>query len=200
MAGAWNQPRPECKPIADALLAFLSQRGLTVMQFSEMIYGRDEKGTVKGVGNVYPTIHAAQVPSDQKIILWREKTGVDLTKVVEQVKETIGPRPPQKRVMKAPKEKPAKLALTPVRAAVAAHKKAVETGTASLVTPRAKPNYVPDQRPWPANNSSGPPLFAMSIAQDGTANLTLNLMNTTGEEALRCLNVLSAASLIKART
>jgi hypothetical protein len=71
-------------------------------------------------------------------------------------------------------------------AAVAAYEKAV---------PKSSP-----ARPVPYESRRvDPPLFALSIDQSGRANVTLNMMDISSDEALRCMGVLTAANLITVR-
>jgi hypothetical protein len=182
MTSHWNKPRPECEAISKAVLAYLSERGLTVMQFSEMIYGRrGPNNSVAGVGNVYPVAHGAQIPTDTKLALWKEKTGIDLYALAAEARANApgGGKPGRKPGQ----------AMTPVRAAVAAHKRATAAApSAAPIEPRADPP-----------RRVQPPLFAMSIDQDGRSNVTLNLVDVSAEEALRAMATLAAANLIKAK-
>jgi hypothetical protein len=154
----------ENQPLVDKLWDFMEAKSIRPMQACEMLYGRDEKGHVKGSGQFYPLLKGQQRPSAATVKLMESKLNIDLSGIA------VGGQG---------KKAPAR-AMTPVRAAVAAFE-------ASAPQP---PMTEPPRR-------HAPHKFLLSIAQDGRANLALNLMDISTEEALRTVSVLTAAGIIK---
>lgn len=153
----------ENQPLVDKLWDFMQAQDLRPMQICEMLYGRDEKGHVKGSGQFYPMLKGQQRPSTATVNLMESKLNIDLSGIA------VGGQG-----KKAPSR-----AMTPVRAAVAAFE------AAGAPQPTTEP---------PRRNA--PHKFLLSIAQDGRANLALNLLDIPMEEALRCVTVLTAAGII----
>lgn len=171
--------------MVDAVFAFLASRGMKPMQLCEAIYGRGADNTVRGPGQVYGVLRGHEIPQPKKVHLWKETVGLDLTEIVAR----LGGHP---RALAKTKSKPP-VVTTPVRAALAKYEKA--TG-GEKTAPLAEVKRLPS-RDLPANDTRPPPLFAMSISQDGSSNVTLNLMGVTSEEAVRCFQTLSLANLLK---
>lgn len=172
--------RPEYQPVIDAVVAHMREHSMNMMQLCELMYGRSPAGKVKGSGQVYSIANGQHLPNSKTIQRWRAK-GVDLQPAVDQVNAS-------RRGMRtaAVAGVATDTQLTPIRAAVAAYEKAV---------PKASP-----ARPVPYEpRRVDPPLFALSIDQNGRANVTLNMMDISSEEALRCMGVLTAANLITVR-
>jgi hypothetical protein len=164
-----STPKPECKPIADYVGKVMRERHLTLVALAGLVNGHDAKGAVRGTGHASQISNGHLLPSGHTVKRWQQ-AGVD-----------IGPAVEEAKALRAPKH-----ALTPVRAAVAAFEKAIPTE-------KLKPAPVHESR------RVGPPLFALSIDQEGKSNITLNLLDITSEEALRCIGVLTAANLIVVR-
>jgi uncharacterized ferritin-like protein (DUF455 family) len=160
-----NATVPENQVLVDKLWSFMETNKLRPMQVCEMLYGRDEKGHVKGSGQFYPLLKGKQRPSAGTVKLMESKLAINLSGV------SVGKSG----------EKAAPRAMTPARAAVAAF----EASGASQ-----QPTLEPPRRNLPQQ-------LLLSIAQDGRAHLALNLVDIPAEEALRCINVLTSAGLLK---
>lgn len=183
--------RPECQPLVDALVAFMTKRSLRPMQFCEMLYGRDEKGHVKGPGQLYSVLRGKEIPSQNKMTHWKEKAGLDLAPIVARLEG-------MPRAVAVVKAKPPAVT-TPVRAAVAAFESTQKAPAKKNPSPWPVMKPKPQERHTPPAGQMRPPLFAMTIDQDGFANLTLNLIDVKSEEAMRCFQTLSLANLINVK-
>lgn len=180
MSASPSYKHPEYQPVVDFIVKAMRERGLSMTSFAALIYGRDENGKVRGSAQVSQLLNGYFLPARVTIDRWR-KAGIDLGPAVEdakvlrqQLKEARAPARPVRD----------RRALTPVRAAVAAYEQAAK---------EPKPAQLHESR------RVGPPLFALSIDQEGKSNITLNLMDISSKEALRAIAVLTAANLIVAR-
>lgn len=170
---------PAYQPVVDAIEGFLEQRTMTRTEFCAAIYGRKPNGGAKGTGGLY------------EIIKGRQRAG---PVVRERIKQALGLELPEVAFASMPmviaiptKREDKPKAITPVKAALAAFE-------------QAKPRMVPPPVE-PVRKVNGAahlaPRFALSIAQDGRAQVTMNLMNVSADDALRCLSALGAANLLK---
>jgi hypothetical protein len=183
---------PALQPMVDAVYAFLEERHIGPTQLCALLYGLDENGRPKGPGQIYPILRGREIPKPEKVAHWKAMGGPDLAEVVGKLREL-----PRELVKAKPKQVPVKV--TPVKAAVVAFEQANKMPR-KKANPPPWPVVQPEPRPQPQEPARvGPPLFAMSVAQDGTANLTLNMVDVKLDEAIRCFQTLTLANLIKAK-
>jgi hypothetical protein len=186
---------PALQPMVDAVYAYLAAHSLGPTQFCERIYGKRSNGSTAGVGQVYQVLRGRELPPPYKVALWKEKAGLDLTEIIDKLREL-----PSELVQAKPKTK-AVAVMTPAKTALTAYQKATQTPRKKLPAPPwpvVKPE--PDPQPKPqAPDRIQPPLFAMSVSQDGHTNLTLNMVDVKLDEAIRCFQTLTLANLIKAK-
>lgn len=159
------------QPVVDAIERYMTEHNLpSLARISEKLYGRDSHGKI--ITSAYATIRGEVAPSPPMRARFKERLGLDLP------------------IVEGPPRKPYRwrqLTVTPAKAAVIAYEKAVEASEPSTIKLTSQP----------IARAKAPPRFALTIDQDGRSSVSLNLVDVSADDALRCLSALAAADLLK---
>jgi hypothetical protein len=166
--------KPEYQPIVEALIAYCLREQLSANEFNIRVFGEGKPGVAKSQRG-YDLMHGKIQPTFEIAELIREKTGVDLSPYAKQ--SIYGRR----AVTVSRRRKPVKPS---ARQALVEFKEALDKddGWKKLDPPRTK---------------LGPPKFALVVQQDGTASMTMNLIDVDTDEAMRAFEAMKAIGLVK---
>ena len=164
--------RPHLQPVVDMLIAYAREQGLSTAQLAIKVFGEvpDQPGVPRQPSTLYQLLHgrAGVTP----LIAERVKAGLDLELPM------IPTTPPGGAVGKPVKAGRARQALV-------AYEKAQEAPELPPL-PRAQ-----------APHRQGPPRFALVVQQDGTASMTMNLLDVDAGTALRAFDAMKAIGLVR---
>lgn len=168
-------PHPEWQPVIDALRAEMAKRDLNAYRLGALLFGRAENGNPIRAQYLYDILRGRSRLSDDVRQLLRDKVQIELPAY-----------PP-----------PAAAPATPVRAAVQLYERHQQQPLAPNQWGRKTYNPpIPPNPPRQSAPAAPPPRFALVVGQDGRANLTLNILDVAGADALKALQVLLAAGLV----
>lgn len=161
------------QPVVDALIAYCRAEQLAnASELARRIYGVKASGAPKQTAASYAYLAGAARPAEKSVERIKQAIGVDLAEAVKEAEALEKGQGPQENLPVLHQGKPsARQALAEFR----------ETGAQSEAM-RVKP---------------GPPRFAMVIQQDGTASVTVNLVDASEDKALRVLAALQVAGVVR---
>lgn len=176
---------PEFKFLVDILTTYMRERNLDPRAFSRLVWGLKPSGEARG--NIYPYLKGSSLMTEPTARHVAAKTGLKFEDLyrgspyvqAQRYKRTKPSKLTKKNKAAVVKALAVKPPTTPVRAALAEYEDAGGVNQTRAYTKK------------------GPPLFAMSIEQDGTANVTYNLQAGSITDALAALHALQGASLIR---
>ena len=171
---------PDYQPIVDALIAYMRENQITANEFGVRLFGAHPRKPSQPARNnavTYHWAHGESRPNVETAELIYEKTGVDLR---EWASPNVGPYG-RTALVAHRKHKPAKPS---ARQALVEYERATDKddGWKKLDPPRTK---------------LGPPKFALVVQQDGTASMTMNLIDVDTDEAMRAFEAMKAIGLVK---
>jgi hypothetical protein len=155
---------------------------MTPVAFCEKVYGRDDKGKVKGTGAFYPVLKGTSPPSLATVERWAPVLQMEVAELraLAKVDELPAKRPYKKR-----KKQPVAAAQPwPVAQTAAQH--VAMNGTAFTPPPRAAVPAVSTQ-----------PQFSLVVDQSGKATLRVNLLDVSLEVAMKAVNTLTTIGLLR---
>ena len=75
-------PKPWARPVQDFVKQVLRERGMSLSQLSEFVYGRSASGKVQGTAQTYGLAGGLMLPTGPTIKRWRAKGIEDRKSVV----------------------------------------------------------------------------------------------------------------------